>query len=122
MRINFDRFREEFSDEAFLQKLPGDESIEQKRKFTLNLVDLMEIESKSYPFKKILGYVCEQARQNVLAESLRKIDVSGKVEKIIHGSWLTDIEADQGKHLLKDAIKNLPHAALLRMTLCSLYL
>jgi hypothetical protein len=66
--------------------------------------------------------LCEQARDAVLATSISKAPVSGRMEDTIRGVWLADLNGKMGRGLLRDAIKDLPTAGFLRILLATHFL
>jgi hypothetical protein len=66
-----------------------------------------------------MGFLCEQARHKVLASSIQGAKVNELVEKLIQAMWLADIEIKRGKPSLRDVIRQLPDAYLLRVALCT---
>jgi len=113
--------RELTSDEA-LEELPGPADVGEKRRFIEALLDLLEYSAMADPLRRVMNFLCEQARQRVLATSVASSVPGGPMEKIIHGTWLADIDVTRGKEPLRDAIKALPRATFLRITLASHYL
>jgi nucleoside phosphorylase len=83
------------------------------------LVDLLEFGFVSQPFRRVVAHLCEQARHKVLATSLEKISFSNEIEKVIHATWLADVDAKKGSSLLDLAIRSLPLAPFLRLNLAS---
>jgi len=95
---------------------------EETKKLIISLVDVLEYHILAQPFFRIMGQLCEQARQPVLAMSLEGVKTDGKIERLIWGSWLADVEGKRGKEGLIEAVKDLPFAPFLRITLASHYL
>ena len=121
-RIDFDELRRELTSNEVLAMLAGPEDISDKRRFVEGLLDLLEYIAMADPVRKVLGFLCEQARQKVLAPSIGAVEVNGPMERIVHGTWLTDVDAKRGWDFLREAIHGLPRATFLRVTLASHYL
>ena len=85
------------------------------------MLDILEYTAMADPVRRVMNFMCEQARQRVLATSVAVTTFEGPMERIIHGTWLADIDASRGKAPLKQAIKELPRATFLRITLASHY-
>ncbi|MBX5210863.1 hypothetical protein [Rhizobium sp. NZLR11] len=98
------------------------EDLVEAKKFIETMVDVIEYYMLSQPMRRTLEYLCEQARQRVLAESVAKPSFEHPMEKILHSAWLTDIESGRGKDALYDAIRALPPATFLRINLASHFL
>ncbi|HLG90148.1 MAG TPA: hypothetical protein VKZ79_23480, partial [Alphaproteobacteria bacterium] len=74
------------------------------------------------PSRRVRGYLCEQARHKVLATSVEKSRVEGEIEGMIYSAWLADIDPKRGEAALRAAIKRLPAALFLRISLASHFL
>ena len=61
----------------------------------------------------------EEARDTVLAESVINTEVEGLFQNLIKALWLADLDTSTGIKALNSALKQLPTAKLLRMTLAS---
>ncbi|MBB2792877.1 UNVERIFIED_ORG: nucleoside phosphorylase [Rhizobium pisi] len=98
------------------------DDIDEAKKFIEMMVDVVEFYMLAQPLRRTMGYLCEQARQKVLAESVAKPSFKEPMEKILHSAWLTDIESGRGKDALHRAIRDLPPAKFLRVNLASHFL
>ncbi|KXV76553.1 5'-methylthioadenosine/S-adenosylhomocysteine nucleosidase family protein [Acetobacter cerevisiae] len=121
-RINFAELRKELTKDEILADMPGPEDLIEKKRFVEALLDLLEYAALANPLRRVLGFLCEQARHRVLAPSIAAVKLNGPMERVIHGTWLTDVDARDGASPLREAIHKLPHAAFLRITLASHYL
>jgi hypothetical protein len=81
------------------------------------LVDFYELFFLVQPLASVASFLCEEARDPVLVESISNTDVPDGIEDLILNLWLTDIHVQRGKKRLKTAIKNLPKLPLLRHTI-----
>lgn len=81
------------------------------------LVDLIEYIKLAEPFAWLTYTLCENAREKVLAQSLKNITPKKGLDSIIHGLWLADIDPSRGKAPLLAAIKKMPTAFFLRMSM-----
>ncbi|MGA7803454.1 hypothetical protein, partial [Bradyrhizobium sp.] len=86
------------------------------------LVDVLQYSLYAAGFRRVLGQLCEGARQRVLATSVEKAVVSGPIELLIHSAWLADIESKRGRDLLVRTIKDLPATPFLRTCLAAHFL
>jgi hypothetical protein len=94
----------------------SDASIDVKdaEKIIGNLVDLLEYLAVLQPFLVVVEYICEEARDEVLAESIINAVVDGKAEELIRSLWLSDIDVPKGKPGLLKSIKGLPNSRFCR--------
>lgn len=119
--IDFEKVKEDLLAEAERQQLET-QSPEDTRKLISSLVDILELAALGEPFRRVVGHLCEQARHRVLATSVANTDVEHLFEKVMHATWLVDIDGKRGRQALRKAIKELPAAPFLRITLASHYL
>lgn len=122
MEVDFDAIKRELVSDEILPELPGPDDIDEKRRFVEAMVDLLEYAAMADPVRRVMNFMCEQARQRVLATSVANSVPTGMMEKVVHGTWLADIEPARGRGPLKSALKGLPRATFLRLTLASHYL
>ncbi|GAA0326015.1 hypothetical protein GCM10009087_40430 [Sphingomonas oligophenolica] len=122
MEIDFEAIRRELTTDATLADLPGPDDPEEKRRFIEAILDILEYTAMADPVRRVMSFMCEQARQRVLATSVAGSPPDGPMEKIVHGTWLADIDVARGKAPLREAIRALPRATFLRITLASHYL
>jgi hypothetical protein len=81
------------------------------------IVDYIELIFLQQPFLTVIGYMCEEARDPVLAESINQTSVAGLMETLIKALWLSDINTELERKELLRAIKALPEVQLLRSTI-----
>ncbi|WP_242154813.1 hypothetical protein [Sphingomonas sp. BAUL-RG-20F-R05-02] len=122
MEIDFEALRCELTTDAALANLPGPNDPEEKKRFIEAIMDIIEYSAMADPVRRVMNFMCEQARQRVLATSVAGTVPEGPMERIVHGTWLADIDVTRGKSPLRDAIKTLPRATFLRITLASHYM
>lgn len=79
-----------------------------------SLVDFMEFLYMLQPFWATITYLCEEARDVVLAESVAKAVVDGPFNELVRNLWLADIDVSRGRGALSAAIKRLPRTKMLR--------
>jgi nucleoside phosphorylase len=120
--VDFEAIKRELTTKEMLDELPGPEDPDEKLRFVDAILDIMEYAAMADPVRRVMNFMCEQARQRVLATSVAGTTFDGPMERIIHGTWLADIDVARGKAPLKEAIKNLPRATFLRITLASHYM
>jgi hypothetical protein len=121
-RIDFDGLRRDLTTDEMLAEMPGPDDTADKRRFVEALLDILEHTALADPVLKVLGFLCEQARHRVLAPSIAAVNLEGPMERIVHGTWLTDVDAKRGAPPLREAIRTFPRATFLRITLASHYL
>ena len=88
--------------------------LEEARTVAGIIVDLLEYLYKVQPIAGATTYICEEARDIVLAESIANTTVEPGIEELLRNLWLSDIDAPRGKKPLTDTIKKLPKAKFLR--------
>jgi nucleoside phosphorylase len=93
------------------------EAVKDAASLVETIVDVIEYHLLSQPFRRVLDFMCEQARQKVLASSVEKSTFHSPIPNIIHRAWLTDIDSKRGKSKLNEAIKSLPGLPFLRAIL-----
>jgi nucleoside phosphorylase len=120
--IDFQGLKDELTSDDMINDLPGPLDIEEKRRFIVGLVDMIEYATLAGPLRRVVGFLCEQARHRVLATSVEKATSSGLFDRVLHGAWLADIDVAKGKEPLSAAMKALPMATFFRVTLASHYL
>ncbi len=102
-----------------LDKQPDESEV---KRLVGTLVDILEYTFLAEPIRRVIGYLCEQARHKVLATSVEKSRVEGEIEGMIYSAWLADIDPKRGEAALRAAIKRLPAALFLRISLASHFL
>ena len=91
-----------------IAKSSSDDDMREARKLISSMLEYFEFIISVYPFIYAMGAVCEEARANVLAESIRKIRVEDEAEDLIRQLWLSDINMAQGKSDLLRVVRKLP--------------
>ena len=89
------------------------------KKTVENVIDLMEYQILTLPFVFVISTLCEEARDNVLAESVVNSELDEEFATLIKSMWLSDIKVSEGKAQLRSAIKALPRAGFLRVNVAS---
>lgn len=120
--IDFDSLKAAITTNEALADMPGPDDIEDKRKFVAGLIDIFEYTAMADPVRRTMTFLCEQARQRVLSPSVEAAQVDGIMENLLKATWLIDIDPQRGKRPLRDAMKELPRATFLRMTMVSQYM
>lgn len=122
-RVDYKKMKQDLvQDRSLLKDMSGGEEEfdeEKAKRGVESLVDLLEYSLVTHPFRAIVQCLCEEARDGVLAESVVHTDVEGSLEQLLKGIWLADLDTPTGVRLLKQAIKAVPNAKLLRMSLAS---
>lgn len=120
--IDFAALKADLLSEENLKRLPGPDDGDEKVRFVSGLVDLIEHSTLSDPVRRVMGFLCEQARHKVLATSVKNANFETLFERMLHAIWLSDIDVSEGKDFLKSAMKSLPEAHFFRLALASHYL
>lgn len=119
MTFDFEEIRNDFLDEEFLtrviERAPDDYSIEDLKDLLNNMIDGLRFINLSAPFHQVINFLCEHARQSVLALSVREAKTDSKLQEFLKQIWLTDIEPSKAKPALIGEIKTLPVALLFRI-------
>lgn len=97
-----------------IAKSGSDTDLEDAKRIVRNLVDLMEYVVLIQPFATVVAYLCEEARDEVLAQSIINTNVDGNVEELLRSLWLSDINVPKGKSVLLRSIKGLPKSKFWR--------
>jgi hypothetical protein len=71
------------------------------------------------PFLTTMSSICEEARDDVLAESVSKADVVGEANILLKNLWLSDINVAKGKGELRKTVRKLPKLRLIRTMVMS---
>jgi hypothetical protein len=119
--INFDSIRDRIlSDSELLKRISKSESsadLSEVKKLLEALVDFYELFFLVQPLASVASFLCEEARDPVLVESMSNTLVPEGIEDLILNLWLTDINVQRGKAgLTAAAIRNLPKLPILRHT------
>lgn len=120
-KIDFEALKEELlADEEFLRSLARSEKkndVADAKRTIEGLVDALEFIFLGEPLRRIIGSLCEEARDNVLAESIANVVPDNQIDDLIHSIWLSDVDTPRGRAGLMKAIKQLPKARFLRVNL-----
>lgn len=119
LEVDFEAMKQALTTDEALTDMPGPEDLEEKRKFVSGVVDLIEYSAMADPLRRIMHFLSEQARHRVLSPSVEKAEVKGVLEKVLHGTWLIDIDPEKGRKPLREAMKELPRASFFRVTMVS---
>lgn len=116
--IDFSAFKDELMSDEFIEEFQNSNGnslgADEIKTMISTLVDLIEGAILSEPLRNVLGLLCEQARSKVLSKSLQNTSANSEFGKLLHAAWLTDIDPQQGKSLLKTVSKDLPPVVFLR--------
>jgi hypothetical protein len=121
--VDFDELKRDLTKDENLNAIieagdaPPDK--EKLKKLIINVADVLEYWFVAEPFRQLIHHLCERARHRVLGISVQNAAVSEDIEKLMHGVWLTDIDSKRGQRILRDAIRDLPTAPFLRVTLAT---
>lgn len=98
---------------------PSDTDLSEAERTISGLVDVIEYTLFTTPFRSIMATLSEEARDKVLAQSIANTQTEGTLEKLVRGTWLSDIDTPQGSKEVREALKKLPRAKLLRVSLAA---
>jgi nucleoside phosphorylase len=120
---DFDKIRKDIVENKKLindlAKSQEPDDLAEAERMAEGLVDLLEFSLQSHPFRVIVQTLCEEARDAVLAESIKNTEVEGVLEELLRCIWLSDLDASAGVKKLNAAVKALPNANFLRINLAS---
>ena len=97
-----------------IAKSRSESDISEAKKTIEFMVEFLEYAVLLQPFASIVAHLCEEARDNVLAQSIANTTVEGGVEELVRMLWLSDINVPMGRKGLLNAIKALPKGGFLR--------
>lgn len=119
--VDFEQIKAELTSDESIAEMVGDSgnNVTDMRQKVEGVVDILEFAFLAEPTRRILGHLCEGARQKVLAISVERAKHAGLVNELIHGAWLSDIESERGEKLLAETAKNLPNSPFLRVVLAT---
>jgi nucleoside phosphorylase len=121
--INFSNFENDLlNDQNLLQQISKSESEKDRKdavKFLREIVEFFEYIIIMQPFLTTMASICEEARDDVLAESILKADIVGDANVLVRNLWLSDINVDKGKSDLSKSVKKLPKLKLIRSMVMS---
>lgn len=83
-------------------------------------VDFIEYLAYSQPLERVFDYLPDQARHRIVGNSVERVVVDTKMQKLIRGVWLTSINQKAGRKDMMAAIGNLPNVQFLRAALTSI--
>jgi nucleoside phosphorylase len=115
-----DMKRELEGDEKFLDHIASStqkKDVEEAKTLVDGLVDVLEFSFMAEPIMTVISILCEEARDNVLPESIINTLPSGQLERLIRAVWLADVDTPRGKKIFQDILKELPKTLFLRMCL-----
>jgi hypothetical protein len=119
--VDFDAIRKSILADADLikrmSKFESAEQLSEVQKLLDGMVDFTELFFLLQPLTSVAAFLCDEARDPVLVESISNTDVPDGIEDLILNLWLTDIHVQKGKRRLIRAIKSLPKLPLLRHTI-----
>jgi hypothetical protein len=102
-----------------MSKSESPEHLSEARKLLEVIVDFYELFFLLQPLASVTSFLCEEARDPVLVESVSNTDVPDGIEDLILNLWLTDIHVQRGKTRLTTVIRRLPKLPLLRHTIAT---
>jgi uncharacterized protein (DUF2267 family) len=120
--IDYESVRQEFLSDSSIKEMFGEaptESIRlQQHQIVKDLGAMIEYGFLAAPLNSLLSFLTEDARNSVLAASIRQAKFDDGLPKLIAAIWLADIDSKKGKAGLVDQLKLLPSAHFLKVTLC----
>lgn len=119
--VDFDEIRASLFDEVISSKMEFDneEERDEIRQLFVSVTDILEHNFMCEPIRRVLGFLGEQARHKVLASSIERAQVEDQVADVLRSAWLSDIDVNRGTPSLSAALKKLPAAPLMRISLAT---
>lgn len=116
--VKFDELKDRLGeDEELASKIAKSNSqiaMDEAKRTIKNMIEWFEYIFVLQPFVSIVGHLCEEARDAVLAESISKTSTTNVVEELCRTLWLSDINVQMGRKSLLRSIKALPNGQFLR--------
>lgn len=86
------------------------------------IVDIVEFVFLMQPLMTVITFLCDEAHDKVLAESILKTNIEGKLQTLIRTLWLADIDPSTGRRNLRRSVIELPAHIFLRHAVAGLIL
>ena len=116
--VDFSRIKKELLDReelvAGIAKSQTRSHIGEAKNLLANIADFLQFLHMTQPFMGVIIYLCEEARDIVLAESIANTSVNAGIDELLQSLWLSDIDVERGKGRLVDTIKHMPRSKFLR--------
>jgi hypothetical protein len=84
------------------------------------VVDMCEFWALIQPLMTFVTFLCDEARDPVLVESIKKTKMTNLLTKLLRDLWLSDINPGVGRKELTRSIRNLPKAEFIRNAIAGL--
>jgi hypothetical protein len=121
--VNWDEIKRKFSEDGVLAskiaKSQSDQDLNEAQKTVEYIVEFFEYMFMLQPFLSIVAHLCEEARDNVLAESIANTAVGEGIEELLRNLWLSDINVPMGRKGLLRSIKVLPKGLFVRSAIAA---
>ena len=119
--VDFKGLREELTARKFAEELlgeaPNETVLKQQKQIISDIVTMVEFQILATPLKSVLGFLAENARNAVLASSIRKCSIPSGLPTLIAATWLADIDSVGGREALVREIKSMPPGVFVRVVL-----
>lgn len=106
---------EEF--ESFILKVEDPEKRSNIKSLLNKFLQAAETVFVANPLFSALQFLSEEARDKVLGLSISKVDQEEHIDVLLNSVWLTEMDSERGISELKDALRSVPAAPLLRSIL-----
>ncbi len=73
------------------------------------------------PLTQILSHLGEESCHRVILPALTAFNPQTTIERLVHASWLSEVDAKEAKPKLKEMVKDFPNSKFLRMNLATYY-
>jgi hypothetical protein len=84
------------------------------------MVDVLEFVFLLQPLATVMTFLCDEARDPVLVESIAKTVIEGKLRTLMRNLWLSDIDAEAGSRVLTKSVRELPKSEFIRNAIAGL--
>jgi hypothetical protein len=120
-KVEFDKFKKEVQSDENLREafdIPGDQEIPiDLKEFVAAIVDAYEFSVLGSPLRSMFGELGNVAGQAVLRRSVASVSFEAPIEELIAQVWAAEIDATKSKAALLSAIRKIPVAPFLRVSL-----
>ncbi|MEN3174933.1 hypothetical protein ABDK75_02775 [Gluconobacter sp. OJA] len=118
VNTDFSQIRKNIIESDEISKIIDTDSNREEVENVINsVIDIQEMLIKFSPFISLISGLCDNARSNVLPESVINTSFDDKFKNFIVNFWVCDLSVKRGNKLLSASIKSLPKNISLRMVI-----